>query len=155
MHARDVRFTPESGHFQMARRCPLSAKSGHPGAFAEPRILASLGYRSPHPSEIYFPRPRQTNVLTGPFSFRFSALALSCARSLVRVLRKRALVRGKDLAPIICHMPLGERALLHEGTGEVAPAKIGPDRCVSIATLRHSRRACCHTSFIPPFVLSR
>jgi hypothetical protein len=25
----DVRFTPESGHFQNLLRCPLSAKSGH------------------------------------------------------------------------------------------------------------------------------
>ena len=26
---RDVRFTPESGHMQCTRRCPLSANSGH------------------------------------------------------------------------------------------------------------------------------
>jgi len=25
----DVRFTPESGHFRIRLRCPLSAKSGH------------------------------------------------------------------------------------------------------------------------------
>ncbi len=28
---RNVRFTPESGHFQRRLSCPLSAKSGHSG----------------------------------------------------------------------------------------------------------------------------
>src|SRR5215472_2242390 len=27
---RDVRFTPESGHWDSAAKCPLCAKSGHP-----------------------------------------------------------------------------------------------------------------------------
>jgi hypothetical protein len=31
----DVRFTPESGHFQRRLRCPLSANSGHYGADRE------------------------------------------------------------------------------------------------------------------------
>jgi hypothetical protein len=36
------------------------------------------------------------------------------------VARKRALVRGRDLAPINCQTPLGERAIFREGTGSVA-----------------------------------
>jgi len=41
----DVRFTPESGHFQRRLRCPLSAKSGHPvrGAAAIPSRLLMRG----------------------------------------------------------------------------------------------------------------
>ena len=71
------------------------------------------------------------------------------------VARKRAPVRGKDLAPIICHAPLGERAILREGTGEVAATKIGLDRRVLIATLRPSPRASCHISFIPRLYLEQ
>ncbi len=98
---------------------------------------------------------------TGPF-FRFTyhvavwrcliEVKLGHARArahFVQLVRKRALVRGKDLAPIICHAALGERAILREGTGEVTITKIGPDRHVSIATLRHLRPASCHTPCIP------